>query len=89
MVEGWSGYRLQMKLKELRGKFREWNAKRGVWGSEKIKILEGELHEVVTRMERDGVSDDLRKNRLQILNHLWKEYRLEERMWLQKARVNG
>lgn len=38
-------------------------------------------------MENEGAFDDLRKDRLLILNNLWLEYRKEESMWIQKARV--
>lgn len=38
-------------------------------------------------MEQDGADEESRKLRLEVLNNLWKEYRLEERMWLQKSRV--
>lgn len=39
------------------------------------------------RMEREGASEDMRKNRLNNINNLWKLYISEESKWLQKARV--
>lgn len=38
-------------------------------------------------MEVEDTSDSLREERLACLNHLWREYRLEESMWIQKAKV--
>ncbi|XP_057432197.1 uncharacterized protein LOC130724947 [Lotus japonicus] len=78
VVEGWSGFVLMKKLKGLRDKIREWKKARGVWGSVKIHELEDRLNAVMGRMENEGNSIDLRKHRLEILNQLWREYRLEE-----------
>lgn len=47
--------------------------------------MEDNLHDLISRMEREGASNELRTNRLQLLNNLWKEYRKEECMWVQKA----
>lgn len=87
MVLCWSGFYLQSKLKEMKGKIKGWQKNRGVWGSEKIKSLEVQLHEIVSKMDIEGASEVLRIERLQLLNNLWKEYRKEESMWVQKARV--
>lgn len=70
VIEGWSGFSLQGKLKEIRGKIRAWQKNRGVWGSEKIKAMEDNLHVLITRMETEGVSVELRDERLQLLNNL-------------------
>lgn len=77
VVEGWSSFALMHKLKGLRGQIREWKKKRGCWSSEKIKGLEESLQEVVSRMELEGVNFELRKERLGILNNLWKEYKIQ------------
>ncbi|XP_057452783.1 uncharacterized protein LOC130744629 [Lotus japonicus] len=87
VVIGWSGYVLMRKLKGLRGKIRDWCRTRGAWGSAKIVSLEQKVHDLMVIMERDGVTEELRKERLMTLNDLWKEYRLEESMWLQKSRM--
>ncbi|XP_057419403.1 uncharacterized protein LOC130713636 [Lotus japonicus] len=87
LVEGWSSFMLQEKLKGLKGEIKEWRLRKGAWGSEKIKELEEKLHDTMSRMEREGVSDELRRGRLAILNHLWAEYRKEESKWLQKSRL--
>lgn len=58
-----------------------------MWESEKIEGLEDELQVVMDRMETEGIFEDLRKNWQQVVNQLWKEYRLQEIMWLQKARI--
>ncbi|XP_057425669.1 uncharacterized protein LOC130719035 [Lotus japonicus] len=87
IVEGWSGFVLQSKLKGLRVKIREWRKKKGSWGVEKIKILEESLNDIMQRMENEGVSENLRRDRLVILEDLWKEYRVEERTWLAKSRL--
>lgn len=85
--EGWSGFVLLQKRKGLKNHIKDWRKGRGVWGSEKIRQLEDNLHEVQRRMEGERVSDFLRTDRLTILNQLWKEYRAEESQWLQKSRV--
>lgn len=87
VVEGWSSFALMHKLKGLRAKIREWNKSRGIWGSEKIKYLEDQLQVVVNRMESEGVDTQLRKDRLEVLNQLWKEYRVQESRMLQKSRI--
>lgn len=75
------------KLKGLKEKIKVWRRSKGSWGSTKIKQLEDQLKEILAKMEQEGVDDASRKERLMILNDLWIEYKLEERMWLQKSRV--
>lgn len=50
-------------------------------------MLENNLQELMSRMEKEGATEDLRKERLQVTNNLWKEYRTKELMWLQKSRI--
>ncbi|XP_057426026.1 uncharacterized protein LOC130719415 [Lotus japonicus] len=87
LIEGWSGYVLMSKLKGFRGQICEWRRKKGPWGVVKIKVLEESLNDVIRRMECEGVSEELRYERLRILDDLWGEYRAEERSWLAKSRV--
>lgn len=63
---------LHEKLKGLKKMIREWHKQRGVWGSEKIETLETNLHEVMARKETNDVGSDIRRERLEILNNLWK-----------------
>lgn len=84
MVEGWSGFVLMGKLKEMRGKIRDWRKRKGIWGVEKIRMLEEKVNKLMERMEAEGASDELRK---ELMGALWREYRIEERNWLQKSRV--
>lgn len=72
---GWSGLVILQELKGLREKIRGWNKNRGLWGSTKIKVLEGKLQDLMQLMEQEGVSEDLRKERLEVINNLWNEYR--------------
>ncbi|XP_057415858.1 uncharacterized protein LOC130710563 [Lotus japonicus] len=87
VFQGWSGYVLQQKLRGLRGKIREWRRKKGAWGVEKIANLEKRLHEVMGELEVEGGSEVLNKERRVVLEALWRAYREEERIWLQKSRV--
>lgn len=83
---GWSSYVLMKKLKGLRAKIRDWRNNKGTWGVENIKILEEELQCIMSRMENEGANEQLRKNRLEVLNKLWRLYKIEESKWIQKSR---
>ncbi|XP_057418410.1 uncharacterized protein LOC130712600 [Lotus japonicus] len=87
VFQGWSSYVLQQKLRGLRGKIREWRRKKGAWGVEKIANLEKRLQEVMGDLEAEGGSEVLNKERRVVLEALWRAYREEERIWLQKSRV--
>ncbi|XP_057452728.1 uncharacterized protein LOC130744569 [Lotus japonicus] len=89
VYQGWSGYVLQQKLRGLRGKIREWRRKKGAWGVEKIANLEKRLQEVMSELEAEGDSEALNKERRMVLEFLWRAYREEERIWLQKSRDGG
>lgn len=87
MISGWSGYVLLQKLKGLRGRIRLWCKERGPWGSSKIVLLEKKVNDLMAQMEREGVTVELRRERMMALNDLWKEYRKEESLWLHKSRM--
>lgn len=87
LVTSRSSYVILQKLKGLKEKIKSWRRSRGPWGSSKIKMLEDQLLEILRKMELNGVDEESRKERLEELNNLWREYRLEERMWLQKSRI--
>src|ERR1044072_1388573 len=75
LYEGWAGYVLLQKLKGLRVRIGDWRKGRGTWGSEIVSRLEDKLKTIMGRMEVEGVSEELRKERLSTLSSLWKEYR--------------
>ncbi|XP_057456943.1 uncharacterized protein LOC130747902 [Lotus japonicus] len=86
-VQGWSGYVLQTKLKDLKGKIKGWKGHSISHTEEKIKLLESELQVVMERLESVGMNEELRAKRSQVLSGLWEGYRIEESKWRQKSRV--
>ncbi|XP_057437244.1 uncharacterized protein LOC130729486 [Lotus japonicus] len=62
-VQGWTGYVLQKKLKDLKVKIKEWKCHSHAHEEEKIKELEGELQSVMERLEEEGVTEELRLKR--------------------------
>ncbi|XP_057444096.1 uncharacterized protein LOC130736273 [Lotus japonicus] len=86
-VQGWSGYVLQRKFKDLKGKIKGWRGYTRSDTEEKIKLLESELQSVMESLESEGMSDELRGKRSQILSGLWEGYRIEESKWRQKSRL--
>lgn len=75
------------KLQTLKGKIKGWHKERGVWGVQRIRDLEEKVHVVMSRMEVEGATEDLRVERIAIMGDLWKEYRAEEAAWIQKSRM--
>lgn len=86
-VQGWSGYVLQQKFKELKLKIKGWSGHSRTRGEENIKSLEEELQVIMERLELDGDSEELKIKRCQIISGLWDGYKAEESKWLQKSRV--
>ncbi|XP_057428588.1 uncharacterized protein LOC130722016 [Lotus japonicus] len=87
VVEGWGGFVLMKKLKDLKRKINEWRKGRGIWGVQRIRELEEKVHWLMARMETEGSTKELRLERIAIMGDLWKEYRAEEATWIQKSRL--
>ncbi|XP_057452426.1 uncharacterized protein LOC130744250 [Lotus japonicus] len=87
VVEGWGGFVLMQKLKELKVRIKEWSKSRGVWGVQRIRELDEKVHKVMARMEVEGSTESLRTERITIMGELWKAYRVEEATWIQKSRL--
>lgn len=49
--------------------------------------MEGELQNVMERLEEEGATEELRSKRTQVISGLWEGYKKEESKWLQKSRV--
>lgn len=86
-VEGWSGYVLQHKLKNLKTKIKEWKGYSMRGSGEAVKVLEADLQNVMSRLEVEGPSNELRIQRIEILGALWDNFRREESIWRQKSRL--
>ncbi|XP_057443888.1 uncharacterized protein LOC130736051 [Lotus japonicus] len=92
-VVGWSGFVLQQKLETLKTNTRNWKGYSRKGTNEKILSLEIGLieigfQELMHHLEENGVSVELRRRRMSILDELWHEYRVEENRWRQEARTN-
>lgn len=87
IYQGWSGFILQQKLKELKSKIKGWAGSSRQAAKECLASLETELPCVMDQLEKDGPSASLRQKRVETMDKLWKQYRKEESFWRQKSRL--
>lgn len=87
-VEGWAGFKLQVKLKSLKLALKQWNLE--VFGNvnTKLKQAEVELHALDLEAEIRELDEDEKTRRAAVRGEIWKLSRMVDRIWLQKSRLN-
>ena len=85
---GWSGFKIMVKMRDLKKSLKEWSAK--VVGDVKGKMikLEHELHMFDLQAESRSLSEDEQEIRKKVREEYWKVSREVDRIWLQKSRLD-
>ncbi|XP_028059511.1 uncharacterized protein LOC114263203 [Camellia sinensis] len=85
---GWAGFILHKKLKELKLALRQWNKE--VYGSvpNKLKAVEEEVHILNLQAESRELDQQEKDRRRAASEEVWRLHRMMEWTWLQKSRLN-
>ncbi|XP_028070417.1 uncharacterized protein LOC114272897 [Camellia sinensis] len=88
IIEGWAGFRVFRKMKELKGKLKEWNY--SVFGNihDKVKSIEDQLHSLDLVAENNPLNDADILKRKELKSELWSALKRAEWLWHQKLRVD-
>ncbi|XP_028103519.1 uncharacterized protein LOC114302671 [Camellia sinensis] len=87
-VEGWAGFRLFQKLKELKITLKQWNSE--VFGNinTKLKKVDDELHMFDLLAEERELEEAEKPRRREARVEAYSLTRMVEWLWLQKSRLN-
>ncbi|GKV07422.1 hypothetical protein SLEP1_g19203 [Rubroshorea leprosula] len=86
MIKGWKGFVLKEKLKRTKQALKEWSGRSMAEVDCKINEVEREIVAIDKRGEEVQLSaEDSKKRRNSFLN-LWRNLKINERMWQQKSR---
>ncbi|KAL7264030.1 hypothetical protein ACSBR1_002063 [Camellia fascicularis] len=87
-TNGWAGFILQKKLKDLKLALQQWNKE--VYGSvpNKLKAVEKEVHNLDLQSENKELDQYEKARRITASEEVWRLHRMMEWTWLQKSRLN-
>ncbi|XP_028109857.1 uncharacterized protein LOC114308471 [Camellia sinensis] len=85
-ILGWAGFRVFMKLKEVKSTLKSWNSKTFGNLNESLYKIEEQLYSLDLIQENQALSEEENSLRRKLKLDLWKFLRLIEQTWLQKSR---
>ncbi|XP_028094696.1 uncharacterized protein LOC114294740 [Camellia sinensis] len=85
-VQGWAGYKVSLKLKEVKASLKQWNKEEFGNLNDKLSLIEEQLHSLDLLQERNTLSNNDLQIKRTLKSEYWKTLRLIEITWLQKSR---
>ncbi|KAL7260348.1 hypothetical protein ACSBR1_006087 [Camellia fascicularis] len=85
-LQGWAGYKVSLKFKEVKASLKQWNKEEFGNLNDKLSLIEDQLHFIDLLQERNALSDNDMQIKRILKSEYWKILRLIKITWLQKSR---
>ncbi|KAL7240263.1 hypothetical protein ACSBR2_006012 [Camellia fascicularis] len=85
-LQGWAGYKVSLKFKEVKASLKQWNKEEFGNLNDKLSLIEDQLHFIDLLQERNTLSDNDMQIKRILKSEYWKILRLIKITWLQKSR---